>query len=131
MSLPVPSPSSARPSDKSRGVALALAVVLGVFGAHRFYVGKTGTGVLQACTLGGLGLWYLYDCIIVGAGQFTDADGRRVSRWDPEIAEPGEGGGDPQLLAEVEALRSEVAELAERLDFAERLLAKPREGQRP
>jgi hypothetical protein len=115
-----------QPSDKSRGVALALAVVLGVFGAHRFYVGKTGTGVLQALTLGGMGLWYLYDCINVASGQFTDARGRLVTRWDPEIPELGEGRGDARLLAEVEALRTEVSELAERVDFAERLLAKPK-----
>ena len=119
------------PSDKSRGVALAFAVVLGVFGAHRFYVGKTGTGVLQACTLGGLGLWTLYDCILVATGQFTDARGRHITRWDPELSELGEGRSDPQLVAEVDALRSEVAELAERLDFAERLLAKPREERQP
>jgi Predicted membrane protein len=37
-------------SEKSRGVALALATVLGVFGGHRFYVGKTGTGILMAAT---------------------------------------------------------------------------------
>ncbi len=30
---------------------------------------------------------------------------------------------DPELLAEVDALRSDVAELHERMDFAERLLA--------
>jgi len=116
-------------SDKSRGITLAFAILFGMFGAHRFYVGKVGTGVLQACTLGGLGMWYLYDCILVASGQFTDAAGRPVRRWDPEIPELG-GRVDPQLLAEVEALRGEVAELAERLDFAERLLAKPREGQR-
>jgi hypothetical protein len=34
------------------------------------------------------------------------------------------------LGQELEAVRREVAELAERLDFAERLLAKGREGQR-
>jgi hypothetical protein len=34
------------------------------------------------------------------------------------------------LSHELEAVRREVAELAERLDFAERLLAKGREGQR-
>ena len=112
------------PSDKSRGVALALALVLGVFGGHRFYVGKAGTGILMAATLGGAGLWYLYDVILVASGGFRDADGRRVSEWDPEYAEgpalPGE------VLDEVRALRGEVAELAERLDFAERLLAGPR-----
>ena len=34
---------------------------------------------------------------------------------------------DPELLAEVEALRSEVAELHERMDFAERILSSPHE----
>lgn len=34
------------------------------------------------------------------------------------------------LERELEAVRREVAELAERVDFAERLLAKNREGQR-
>jgi hypothetical protein len=112
------------PSDKSRGVALALALLLGVFGGHRFYVGKTGTGLLMAATLGGAGLWWLYDVILVASGSFRDIDGRRVSEWDPDFADqpalPGE------VLDEVRALRGEVAELAERLDFAERLLAAPR-----
>ena len=114
-------------SDKSRGVALALSVFLGVFGAHRFYVGKINSGILMACTLGGFGVWYLYDCIVVGAGQFTDADGRILRRWDPEIPEAGEGTLPAEVLDELRALRSEVADLAERVDFAERLLARPGE----
>lgn len=32
-------------------------------------------------------------------------------------------GRDPEILAEVDALRQEVGELSERVDFAERLLA--------
>jgi hypothetical protein len=114
---------SLMPSDKSRGVALALAILLGVFGAHRFYAGKIGTGLLQLGTLGGLGIWYLYDVIMVGAGQFTDAEGRRISRWDPE---PDQHSLPDQLMDELDALRSEVAELHERLDFTERLLTQPK-----
>jgi TM2 domain-containing membrane protein YozV len=112
------------PSEKSRGVALALAAVLGPFGAHRFYVGKTGTGILMLCTLGGAGLWYLYDLILVAAGSFRDAGGRLVSIWDPE--QPGRQQGElaQEVLEELSVLRSEVAELAERVDFTERLLAK-------
>ena len=112
------------PSDKSRGVATALAALLGPFGAHRFYVGKTGSGALMAATLGGLGIWWLYDLIVVAAGDFRDAQGRRVSRWDPEV---GDVHSTEALAQEVDALREEVAELAERLDFAERLLAAPRD----
>ena len=113
------------PSDKSRGVATALAALLGPFGAHRFYVGKTGSGVLMAATLGGLGLWWLYDIIVVAAGDFRDVQGRRVSRWDPEV---GDTQSTEALAQEVDALRAEVAELAERVDFAERLLAAPRDA---
>jgi hypothetical protein len=36
---------------------------------------------------------------------------------------------DPQLLAEVDALRHDVAELQERVDFTERLLAQREHGQ--
>jgi hypothetical protein len=115
-------------SEKSRGVALALAAILGPFGAHRFYVGKTGTGVLMLCTLGGAGLWYLYDVIVVAGGSFRDADGRLVSRWDPE--QPAITQADiADVVEELSQLRSEVTELADRLDFAERLLAQPRPAE--
>jgi hypothetical protein len=66
-------------SDKKLVPAALLCVVLGVFGAHRFYVGKIGTGLAQLFTLGGLGLWMLYDLILILTAQFTDADDRRVS----------------------------------------------------
>jgi hypothetical protein len=113
------------PSDKSRAVALALCVPLGVFGAHRFYVGKIGTGLLQLVTLGGLGLWYLYDLITIASGEFRDADGRRVTLWDPDDSHALAQSVPQELLDEVDALRHEVADLSERLDFTERLLADP------
>jgi hypothetical protein len=119
---------SSDPSEKSRGVATALAALLGPFGAHRFYVGKSGSGALMLATLGGLGVWWLYDLIIVVAGDFRDAEGRRVSRWDPEV---GDFHGTEALAQDVDALRAEVSELAERLDFAERLLARPRDLSSP
>jgi hypothetical protein len=109
-------------SDKSRGIAFMLAIVLGVFGAHRFYVGKIGTGILMLCTVGGLGIWYLYDVIMVASGSFRDADDRRVLRWDPESTEEMQGELSAEVIEELEALRKEVAELSERVDFTERLL---------
>lgn len=115
-------------SDKSRGVALALAAILGPFGGHRFYVGKTGTGLLMALTVGGLGLWYLYDLILVASGSFRDVEGRLVRRWDPEESMPG-GVVPAEVLDELDQLRQQVTDLAERVDFAERLLASPRPAQ--
>ena len=40
-------------SDKKRLVALLLCLFLGGFGVQRFYVGKTGMGILTIVTLGG------------------------------------------------------------------------------
>jgi TM2 domain-containing membrane protein YozV len=120
-----PSDFPDQPSDKSRGVALALAMVLGPFGAHRFYLNKTGTGVLMLLTLGGFGIWYLYDLILVASGSFRDSEGRLVRLWDPEEALPG-GRVPSEVLDELDALRAQMAELAERVDFTERLLASPR-----
>jgi hypothetical protein len=118
------------PSDKSRGAALALAVLLGPFGAHRFYVGKTGTAALMLVTLGGLGIWYLYDIIVVAAGSFRDASGRLVTRWDPESS-TRDSDLPAVVLDELDTLRAQVAELAERVDFAERLLAQPERRSQP
>ncbi len=117
-------------SDKSRAVALILAILVGVFGVHRFYAGKVGTGILMLLTLGGLGIWYIYDIVLIASGAFRDADGKRLIAWEPGEAEmrleaPAE------LLEELEALRAEVAELAERVDFTERLLTKSPEDQQP
>lgn len=112
-------------SGKSRGVALALAAVLGPFGAHRFYVNKRGTGVLMALTLGGAGLWWLYDLILLGGGSFRDAEGKLVRRWDAEET-PHQEPLTAEVLEEIDALRAQVTELAERVEFAERLLASPR-----
>jgi hypothetical protein len=119
------------PSDKSRGVALALAFFLGWVGAHRFYVGKIGTGVLQLCTFGGLGVWWLIDLIMVGSGEFRDSEGRRLTSWDPDEARNRSLGVPQELLDEIDALRGEVTDLGERLDFAERLLADPARRTRP
>ena len=44
-------------------------------------------------------------------------------------APPAGATGQEEVLAAVDELRREVAELAERVDFAERLLAKGREGE--
>jgi len=110
----------AKSSDRSRTIALVLGLTLGVFGAHRFYAGKIGTGLLMLCTAGGLGIWYLVDNIMIAAGGFRDAEGRLITRWDPE---QNELGVPKELMDEIYALRTEVNELHERVEFSERLLA--------
>ena len=57
-----------------------LTFFVGVLGVHRFYVGKIGTGVLMLITLGGVGVWFLVDLLLVVTGQFTNKDGQKIPR---------------------------------------------------
>lgn len=65
-------------SDKGFVPALMLCIFLGGLGIHRFYVGKTGTGILMILTLGGLGIWVIYDLIMIVVGSFKDKQGLPV-----------------------------------------------------
>ncbi len=68
-------------SDKSRLAVSLFAWFLGVFGAHRFYLGKIGTGLLMLFTAGGLGIWSLVDFIMAVAGAMKDKDGKLIKNW--------------------------------------------------
>ena len=66
-------------ADRIRWViALLLCLFMGLFGVHRFYVRKTGTGILMLVTLGLLGVWTLIDLLLILFGAFKDAEGRRL-----------------------------------------------------
>lgn len=59
-------------SRKSKTTALLLCIVLGGLGAHRFYVGKAGTGILYLLTGGFLGIGWIIDIIRIAVGSFRD-----------------------------------------------------------
>lgn len=65
-------------SPKSATIALLLCIFFGMFGIHRFYVGKIGTGILMLITLGGLGFWVLYDLVTISCCEFRDCEGREL-----------------------------------------------------
>ncbi len=69
------------PTDKRILPAALLCFFLGVFGAHRFYVGKTGTAIAMIFTIGGLGIWTLIDFIMIVTGSFRDKNGVRITEW--------------------------------------------------
>jgi TM2 domain-containing membrane protein YozV len=120
-------------SGRSRGVALVLGVLGGVFGLHRFYAGRIESGVWMAVTIGGLGFWWLYDMVMLIAGEFRDADGLPLRQWAVADVAPAVSGDPRQISAlteHVEHLERQLGELAERVDFAERLLTQQRERDR-
>lgn len=64
-----------RTSEKSFGKTFLLCAFFGMLGAHRFYVGKTTTAIVQIFTLGGLGIWLFIDYYTIVFGNFSDNEG--------------------------------------------------------
>jgi predicted Ser/Thr protein kinase len=102
-------PSQPVVSDRVILPAFLLAFFFGIFGAHRFYVGKIWTGLLQLAGLGGCvlltafcatwrgdqavpgillatficgcGAWTTIDWIMILCKVFTDGNGHRLVNW--------------------------------------------------
>ena len=68
-------------SHKSRTVITILCLILGIFGIHRFYAGKTGSGILYFFTLGLFGIGWLVDLIYCLCGTFRDVWGGYIENW--------------------------------------------------
>jgi TM2 domain-containing membrane protein YozV len=85
-------------SPKSRLAVTLLAWFLGTFGAHRFYLGKTGTaivmlilGIIGYATLwlygigfiflAAVGIWALIDFIYAVSGNMRDTEGKLIKNW--------------------------------------------------
>jgi len=104
-----PAPLQSSVSDRVILPAFLLAFFFGIFGAHRFYVGKIRTGLLQLAGLGGCvlmvivcatawhvqptagillatlicacGVWAAIDWIMILCKVFTDGNGHRLVNW--------------------------------------------------
>jgi len=120
-------------SKRSRGVALALSVFGGWFGLDRFYVGKISTAIPKLITFGGFGIWWLYDVVLIATGEFRDVDDLPLRQWEvspsPFMENRLVGRAEQrvnELEEQLEALRQQFNDLAERVDFAERMLAQQR-----
>lgn len=59
-------------SDKRRTTALLLCIFFGWFGAHRYYVGKIGTGILYTFTAGLFFVGWIIDIFKILLGTFKD-----------------------------------------------------------
>ncbi len=97
--------TSSSASDKKRLPALLFVLFLPVLGAHRFYVGKTGSaiamifgyvswiigmsliisqetsGILFMLIGTGIAIWQVVDLVMIITGSFTDIEGKPLEDW--------------------------------------------------
>jgi len=59
---------------------LIYSVLLGFIGLDRFCLGHTGTAVGKLLTLGGVGIWWIVDIVLLVSGGLMPEDG---SNWQP------------------------------------------------
>jgi TM2 domain-containing membrane protein YozV len=74
-SKPTPK-SKPKPEPRSWRVAFLLSLFLGFFGVDRFYIGRTRSAVVKLLILGGYGVWWLSDFILIASDWRKDAWGR-------------------------------------------------------
>ena len=67
---------------KSFLVTELLCLFLGLLGAHRFYTGYIGLGILQLLTLGGCGIWSLIDFVMISLDKYKDANGQELMEYN-------------------------------------------------
>lgn len=61
---------------KSKAKTFLIALLFGLLGFHRFYVGKNLTGILYFLTGGLLGIGWIVDCVLILVGAFRDSEGK-------------------------------------------------------
>ena len=85
-------------SSRSRLATVLLTCFLGIFGTHRFYIGKTRTAIVMLImsilylttvrfwgiviiSLAMVGLWALIDFIFAVSGIMKDKEGKLIKKW--------------------------------------------------
>ncbi len=80
---------------KSAAATWLLWFFLGEFGAHRFYLGRVGTGVAMLLTLGGLFIWWVVDIFLI-SGMLRDNERKVQGAVLDEISALRQRQGMPQ-----------------------------------
>lgn len=97
-------------SDKSSVMTLVL-TFFPILGLHRITNGKILSGILFACTAGGLFIWWIIDMIMIVSGKFTDQYGLKIN--SSKVA---------QLELEIAGLEEKISRLEEEINSLEKII---------
>ena len=114
-------PNSNKPSQKEFFPVFLLCFFFGILGIHRFYLGKMGTGLLMAVTLGGFGIWALIDCILILTNNFRDSDGM-VIMYRSTSSVPSSGVGTASEIETLSSLKDKGIITEEEFDIKKKQL---------
>lgn len=63
-------------SDKSKKKALIICAIGGLFGAHDYYLGRIGSGLLKTFTCNCFLIGWIVDLIKIASGSYKDSSGQ-------------------------------------------------------
>lgn len=69
-------------SEHYFATTLLYSILLGVLGMDRFCLGQTGTAVAKLLSMGGMGVWWIIDIILLVTNSLQPEDG---SNWNPYV----------------------------------------------